>query len=287
MVGGIGDDVFNSARGDSAMGSKGDDYFTVDDSLGDEDHFNIEGGSEDETDGATVYVNGPAAINYDPTNHETGTVEWMDGGVLHFAEIENVIHVPCFTEHSSIKTLRGEKPASEIREGDLVLTRDDGFQPVKWAGSRKMGPAELGSNPSLRPVLIRKGALGDNVPDRDLIVSPQHRMLISDAKTELWFGNEEVFVPAIHLTCLDGVEQLGAEAVTYVHFMFEHHQVVQGDGAWSESFQPGDLSLLSMDHAQRNEIVALFPELNAFSADKIYPAARPTLSAKEVTVLFG
>ncbi|CUH62682.1 Hemolysin IA [Thalassovita gelatinovora] len=287
MLGGIGNDVFNISSGDSAMGGKGDDSFTVDDSLRDGDHFHIDGGVEYETNGDTLYVNGPATINYDPSDHETGTVEWMDGSVLHFAEIENVIHVPCFTKNSLIKTLRGEVPACEIRAGDLVLTRDDGFQPVNWAGSRQLGRTELLSNPTLRPVLIRKGALGDHIPDRDLIVSPQHRMLISDAKTELWFGNEEVFVPAIHLTCLDGVEQLGTDAVTYVHFMFEQHQVVQGDGAWSESFQPGDLSLLSMDHAQRNEIVALFPALNDFSADKIYPAARPTLSAKETTVLFG
>ena len=125
------------------------------------------------------------------------------------------------------------------------------------------------------------------MPNRDLIVSPQHRMLISGARTALWFGDDEVFVPAIHLTCLDGVDQLGSDPVTYVHFMFDKHHLVQGDGAWSESFQPGDLSLLGMDAAQRNEIVSLFPELHDDCADRVYPAARPTLSGREARVLFG
>ncbi|MYM54017.1 Hint domain-containing protein, partial [Thalassovita mangrovi] len=287
MFGEAGNDSFQISSGDTAMGGDGDDSFFVDDSLRNGERFKIDGGADGETKGDTLYVNGPANITYDPNDPETGSVEWQDGSVLYFSDIENVVHVPCFTENSMIKTLGGEKPARDIRPGDLVLTRDDGLQPVRWAGTRELSAEELAAKPGLRPVRIRKGALGPGMPCRDLIVSPQHRMLISGPKTALWFGSDEVFVAAIHLTCLDGVEQLGNEAVTYVHFMFEKHQLVQGDGAWSESFQPGDLSLLGMDEDQRNEIVSLFPQLISESADTAYPAARQTLTARETRVLFA
>ncbi|MDX1780869.1 MAG: Hint domain-containing protein [Thalassovita sp.] len=285
MLGGAGNDTFEVSSGDSAYGDEGDDQFYVDDALRDGQSFHLDGGSE--IKGDTLYVNGPAKITFDESDPESGAVNWQDGSVLYFCDIEKVVHVPCFTRDSSIKVLGGEKRAADIRPGDMVLTRDDGYQPVVWAGTRVLTGPDLAANPSLRPVLIRKDALGAGVPERDLIVSPQHRMLISDPKTALWFGDEEVFVPAIHLTCLDGVEQLDGEPVTYIHFMFEKHQIVQGDGAWSESFQPGDLSLLSMDEAQRNEIVSLFPELYEASADEVYPAARPTLSGREARVLFA
>ncbi|WP_373050267.1 Hint domain-containing protein [Thalassovita aquimarina] len=287
MFGEAGNDRFQISSGDTAMGGDGDDSFTVDDSLRDGGRFKIDGGADGETKGDTLYVNGPAHITYDASDPETGSVEWLDGSVLYFSDIENVVHVPCFTESSMIMTRGGEKAARDIRAGDMVLTRDNGFQPVRWAGTRELAAAELEGKPGLRPVLIRRGALGDGVPCRDLTVSPQHRMMIDAPKTALWFGSDEVFVAAIHLTFLDGVEQLGDEAVTYVHFMFDTHQVVQGDGCWSESFQPGDLSLLGMDEAQRNEIVSLFPQLMQDSADKVYPAARQTLSARETRVLFG
>ena len=92
-----------------------------------------------------------------------------------------------------------------------------------------------------------------------------------------------MLVPAIQLTCLDGVEQRAAAPVTYIHLMFDRHQIVLSDGAWSESFQPGDLTLAGMDQAQRDELLALFPEVAVAEG---YDAARPTLSSREVRVLF-
>jgi hypothetical protein len=75
--------------------------------------------------------------------------------------------------------------------------------------------------------------------------------------------------------------------VTYVHIMFDCHQIISGDGAWSESYQPGDLTLADMDHDQRAELFAIFPELFDGRAGKVYPAARVTLSRHEVPLLFA
>ncbi len=49
--------------------------------------------------------------------------------------------------------------------------------------------------------------------------------------------------------------------VTYIHLLFDAHELIEADGAWTESFQPADRTLDGMDAAQRAEIEALFPEL--------------------------
>merc|ERR1711916_245042 len=78
----------------------------------------------------------------------------------------------------------------------------------------------------LRPVLIRKGALGNGLPERDMIVSPNHRMLVASDKAAIYFEEREVLVAAKHLVDLPGVAFVDVEDVTYIHFMFDQHEVV-------------------------------------------------------------
>ena len=285
VSGGSGNDSVTLGAGDTAFGNEGDDSFAATGTGG--GHMSVDGGENDETIGDTLNITGPATITYDAGNSENGTVEWDDGTVLDFENIENVNYVPCFTPTTLIKTLRGELPAGLLQAGDRVLTRDNGFQEICWTGARALSVPELKQAPNLRPILIRKGALGDNQPERDMLVSPQHRMLFAARDTALWFGEPEVFAPAIALTCLDGVQQVNAPGVTYVHFMTERHQVVIGDNAWSESFQPGDMTLASMDQPQRDELFTLFPELAGGASTEAYPAARVTLDPHEIRVLAG
>ena len=283
---GAGDDTIDGGAGNDTMrGGGGDDTFTMGAQGGTSN--TIDGGEDGETLGDTLNIIGPATITYDPLNAENGTVEWRDGTTLSFENIENVNYVPCFTPTALIKTARGEKPAGLLQPGDLILTRDNGMQPITWIGARALSRRGLSRAPDLRPVLIRKGALGGQQPERDLMVSPQHRMLVSSRQAALWFGEPELFVPAIALTCLPGVKQVRAPGVTYVHFMMERHQVVMGDGAWSESFQPGDRTLAGMDPAQRAELFTLFPELADENPLEAYPAARVTLSSREARGLLG
>ena len=286
MFGGAGDDTFILTSGDSAEGGDGDDVFNVsrDDLTG--GTLFVQGSETGETLGDTLNIIGPAEIIYDGGNPENGTVTWLDGTTLTFSEIETVNYVPCFTADTRIKTLRGEVRAADIRKGEMVLTRDAGYQPVRWIGTRTLGATELACQPDLRPVIIRAGALGINQPERDLMVSPQHRMLVGSPQTALWFGEDEVLVAAAHLTCLDRVERADAlKGVTYVHLMFDDHQIVSGDGAWSESFQPGNLALSGMDAPQRDELYALFPELRDDRLNTAFPAARVTLKAHEAQIL--
>lgn len=285
LTGGAGNDSFAMGAGDTAQGGDGDDSFTASGQGG--GAMTLDGGEAGETAGDTLTIRGQATITYDPLNSENGHVEWQDGTTLDFTNIETVHYVPCFTPTTLIKTLRGEVPAGLLRVGDRVLTRDNGFQPVSWTGHRALSAAQLAQSANLRPVLIRKGALGNDMPERDLLVSPQHRMLVVSRQAQLWFGETELFAPAIALTCLPGVEQIQTPGVTYVHFMADRHQVVMGDNAWSESFQPGDQTLSGMDDAQRQELFTLFPELAKGQASLTYPAARKTLTTRETRLLAG
>ena len=171
----------------------------------------------------------------------------------------------------------------EICAGDEVLTRDNGIQRVRWVGRRDLSQAELRCTPQFNPVRIRRGALGHGLPQRDLIVSPQHRMLLVGGAAEMLFGEPEVLAPAQSLINETTIVRHFPAEVTYIHLMFDRHEVICADGAWSESFQPGDLTLAGMDGDQRRELLALFPEAELMGAR--FAAARLSLKPFEVALL--
>ncbi|MEM9436044.1 MAG: Hint domain-containing protein [Pseudomonadota bacterium] len=193
----------------------------------------------------------------------------------------------CFTPGTHIKTIRGEVLVERLRVDDRVLTRDNGFQSVRWIGFRRLSRMELSTLPQLNPIEISPGALGRGLPERKMRVSPQHRMLIEGRGAQMYFGRDEVLVAAAHLTCLPGIRRVEPEEVTYVHILFDRHEIVLGDGAWSESFQPADNSLAGLDGDAREEILTLFPEFEEPGVAAVaYPAARMTIQAKEAPLLF-
>ena len=116
-------------------------------------------------------------------------------------------------------------------------------------------------------------------------MSRQHRMLVTGPRAELMFGTGEVLVRALHLLALPGISAARLPEVTSIHLLFDHHEVVLSDGAWSESFQPGDRTLGGLDHDQLAEMVAIFPELARGSIPSRFDAARVTLKSHEAKAL--
>ncbi len=286
LLGGAGADrLFGGAGADVLTG--GDDNDTIFGGIGD-----TVNGSENITDVDVLDLQafGKATTNiiFDPLNAENGTVEFLDGngdviGTMAFSNIENII--PCFTPGSMILTDRGAVAVERLYPGDLVLTRDHGLQRVRWVGRRDLSTRELLVNPALRPVKIAKGALGHNLPARDMLVSPQHRMLFSGARANLLFGEAEVLVAATHLDGRPGISRIMPRGITYLHVMFDQHEIINADGAWSESFQPAVRTLNAMEDGTRAELLGLFPELS--HDDTRYPAARLSLKAHEARVLLA
>ncbi len=136
-------------------------------------------------------------------------------------------------------------------------------------------------------MLIRAGALGAGRPDRDTAVSRQHRVLVRGPAAELMFGDSEVLVRAIHLTALPGVEAVTVPRVTCVHVVFDDHEVICGDGLWSESFQAGDRAMDGLGAAQQAEILSIFPDVAGLAPALPQVAARPTLRAQEARALLA
>ncbi len=166
---------------------------------------------------------------------------------------------PCFATGTPITTVTGPRPIEEIAVGDLVVTQDNGPQPVRWIGRRHLTGADLRASPSFRPIRVRRGALGPGCPARDIVVSPQHRLVMR--RVEPLSDGVEILVPAVHLVDGRGIRQVDVAEVTYHHLLFDRHEIVFSDGLASESFHPGRQALGSMDHATRLELLALFPEL--------------------------
>jgi hypothetical protein len=219
-----------------------------------------------------------------------GPVESTDGnggdvtGTLEYSEIETI--VPCFTPDTMIATMTGEKLVEDLKVGDRVITRDNGAQEIRWLGNKPMSGAQLQANPHLQPVLVRKGSLGGGLPERDMLVSPNHRMLINNAEVGLLFNEPEVLVAAKHLINADkGITSVAASQTTYIHFMFDHHEVVLSNGAWTESFQPGDQAMSGVSKEQRSEIVELFPELANAEGREAFASSRLSLKAFEAKML--
>ncbi|MCX7890297.1 MAG: Hint domain-containing protein, partial [Rhodobacteraceae bacterium] len=199
--------------------------------------------------------------------------------------------VPCYAAGSLIATPQGERPVETLRAGDLVLTEDEGPQPVRWAGARHLGPAELAAAPNLAPVVIPKGALGNGLPHSDLTVSPQHRILLSGWRARLYAGLDAGFAPAVQLAGCNGITRPGRAAATagvsYHHLLFDSHQVIRANGLPSESLMPSLAALDAFQEAAREEVLAIFPELRAAPVAGPFKLARPTLRRAEARVILA
>lgn len=215
---------------------------------------------------------------------KSGYVDFPDGTRMYFDNFEKII---CFTPGTLIDTLRGRVAVEALVAGDRVLTRDHGYQPLAWTGRRDLSADQIARCPSAAPIRIAAGALGKGLPERDLLVSPRHRMLIAGARAELMFGEREVLVAAADLLGLPGVTQEAAGAVSYVHVMCDTHQIIRAEGAWSESFQPAAGVLGALDAATRAELLALFPELATENGLAAFASARPVLAPADARALIA
>ena len=191
--------------------------------------------------------------------------------------IVNVSTVPCFTPGTMIATPEGETAVEKLQPGDLVLTRDDGPQPLRWCGKRTVA-----ATGDMAPVRIRAGTFGDH---RQLLVSPQHRVLIRDDRAHLLFGEVEVLVPAKDLVDDVRVTRVRGGLVTYVHLLFDRHQIVLSQGLETESFLPGPLTTSAFERAALEEIQSLFPDLNIATGAGYSDSARRGLKRFETAVL--
>ncbi|MBD3786352.1 MAG: Hint domain-containing protein [Sphingomonadales bacterium] len=196
-------------------------------------------------------------LSYTGYEQSEGAVSARDGegvplfaaDLRHFAQA-----VPCFTPNSEIATGSGLCAVADLRIGQRVITRDSGAQSIRWIGWRRFGWRALALNPFLRPVHIARGALGNDLPERDMIVSPNHRFLT--AMPGEGEGGERLSA-ARDLVGLDGVTISTQTNVDYVQILCDRHELLLGDGCWSESYQPTAVSLAVQPDFARAELAEI------------------------------
>lgn len=195
--------------------------------------------------------------------------------------------VICFTPGTRMRTEAGDVAIEDLGPGDRLLTRDSGPQAVLWSGHRRMSGARLFAMPDQRPIRLRRGALGLDRPEDDLVVSPDHRVLITGrAALDLW-GEPEVLVRAADL--------VGDRYITvdhslretwYIHLMLERHEVIWANGLEVETFHPGFMGMEHLSGGQRDLLLDLRPDL-AGNPDLYGPPARRMVSRAEAAILLG
>ncbi|PWJ20377.1 Hint domain-containing protein [Jannaschia seohaensis] len=295
ITGDAGDDTLKGGEGADMIDGGADRDIIVGATSGDM----ISGGEEgDDYDVLDLSHTAFTKIDYTSEDKESGIITFDDDSTAKFDGIERVKTEkedcnicdekkapPCFTPGTLIATPQGEVPVEALRVGDRVITRDNGMQTIRWIGRRDVTLAEMVATDAWCPVLIRQGALGHGLPERDMIVSPQHRVLVVDDDALLYFEEREVLIAAKHLVGRRAIERMAPRAVSYIHVMFDAHQVILSDGAWTESFQPGDDSLAGLQDAQREELLSLFPDLREEAGRDGYVAARRALKRREAALL--
>lgn len=172
--------------------------------------------------------------------------------------------MPCFTTGVRIETPDGLVPVEALRVGGTVVTRDHGVQKIRWIGTAKR--LALGN---CTPIRIAAGALGQGLPARDLIVSPQHRMLVNSTIAKRVAGAQEILVAAKKLLGLPGIGYAQDKVtVTYYHLLLDVHEVIYAEGAPTESLMTGPMARQALGCDALAEIEDLFPEL-------MYSASHP------------
>lgn len=211
----------------------------------------------------------------------------IEAGALASPIIGGPISPPCFTPGTRILTDRGYVPVEDLTPGDAVRTRDAGLQRLCWVGEVALSAADLRARPQFQPVRLCANALGTGRPARDMLVSPQHRILVRHWMAELHFGITEGLIAAQHLVNGDTIFRAPQEnGVRYLHIMCEAHHIIWADGLETETFRPGPQTLGSVPQATLDELLALFPCLRDLDQPAFDPA-RPLLRAWEARMILS
>jgi hypothetical protein len=261
LTGGAGDDLFVVSGGNDTItdfgtgttGASGDGDGTNNDVLDLSGYYDSldELRADQADDGIlnqsnTVDTEG-RAVDYSDNSQFAGGSLTVQGATAETYAYDNT-GIVCFVSGSLIQTSEGEVPVETLRPGDMVCTVDNGPQPVLWVGQTDVDQASLMADERVRPVRICQGVLGAR---RDLLVSRQHGVLLGP----------DHFVRAAHLArIMRGVRIAHRRRfVTYVHLMFDRHQVIFAEGVASESFFPGTHALSALSPEARASVLAVIP----------------------------
>lgn len=193
--------------------------------------------------------------------------------------------VICFVPGTRIDTPNGAKLIEDIEPGDQVSTKDNAAQTVRWIGKRHISGSRLIAMPHMRPIRLRAHFFGVSQPDPDLILSPDHRIVVKGQAAQDLFNTTEVLVAARDLVNDHSVMiNHSMRQVEYIHLMLDSHQIVWANGIECESFHPANAALEQIETTQRLALLQQFPDVadNPFDYGNF---ARRNLTQAEAAIL--
>lgn len=249
-VGVVGDEIYNAAEGDIVNNTTGETGRII--------YITLNGGTVAEFIGVATTITINPGDSVTTSNLDPAAAEPFD-------------NIVCFTPGTLIDTPSGPTVIDDLREGDLVLTDDHCAQPIRKIVKRTLSAKTLAEKPHLAPVRIRRHALAPNVPNADLVVSPQHRMVMRGWRAQLMFGSTDVLAPAVAMVDESTIRRDWTDKpVTYIHLIFDRHEIITANGALTESLYPGKTAQQAFSISGLAELYEIFPELE--HGDEVEPA---------------
>jgi len=232
-------------------------------------------------------VTEPLVEGTDYTQTATGDVKsaLQSGGVDSRLAYSEVQAVPCFGPGVMIDTENGSLPVDWLATGDRLLTLDHGYQPILWIGRTRMRANDMAACTALRPVTVPADRFGPDGPIRDLVLSPEHRVLVASARIELATGNNQALAPCRFLFATSE-QQADAgpfpDDFCYYHVLLARHEIIRAEGLWVESFFPGPMAMKALPPGSRRQI---HRALGGADQTNAMPTARYVLNRRECVAL--
>ncbi len=251
--------AFNTAI-NSAVGGAGDDRFTVNAAA---DTIDGMGGANtvvfagNQADYALARIGGVVTV----TKTSNAVIDTLTNiQTLQFADATvPTSSIACFTRGTMIATPSGDAAVETLAIGDLVVTATGAHRPIKWLGRRSYAGRFFLANPQVRPIRFRAGCLGNGLPRRDLMISPEHAMFL-----------QGLLVPA---SCLVNGGSIApdraCDRVDYVHVELDSHDVILAEGAPSETFMDADSRAMFQNAAEYAAIYGGAAEHGLFCAPRV------------------
>jgi len=181
-------------------------------------------------------------------------------------------------EGANIRTPCGPRRVEMVRPGDLVVTRDNGLQPVRMIWSKEIKLADVTADPALAPICLCPRAVGPMMPQHKIHVAPDHRILVPGYKL---LGQDDTSCCLLHASELANSSDAAfadssVQVTRFFTFVFDTHQVFCCNGLPVESFLAGAAEIAGLKKNLRDDLVRLFPQL------KREPNSYPPIEYKPV-----
>lgn len=168
-------------------------------------------------------------------------------GTINVGSAPEYMAISCFMAGTMVLTASGEVAVETLKRGDMVITLDGRPAPVGWIGQQTVS-TRFGDPLRVLPIRVKAGAISDNVPSRDLLLSPDHAILIND-----------VLLQAGALVNGTSIirETKVPQRFTYYHIELEDHSLIFVENTLAETFVD-NMDRLGFDNWKEHE--ALYPE---------------------------